>query len=81
MAWIRLASIRDVRWGPYKSVGNAPGLSVLIQVNDPDDIVIAVSGFDEIGHTFANRASPAGSAHNYTNKGWIELQHIKATLR
>jgi hypothetical protein len=73
MAWIRFASIGDVRRGSHKSVWNAPGLSVLIQVNDPDDIVIAVSRFDEIGDTFAGRARPVGPAHNYTNKGWIEL--------
>ncbi len=67
------SSIGDVIGGADKPIGNAPGLAGFIHVDDPDDIVVTMSGFDEIGDTFAGGTAPVWAAHDNSSKRWIQL--------
>lgn len=77
MIVIGFASGGDICRGADEPVGNAPGLPIFIEIDNPNEIIIEMSGLDEIGHALSGRPRPAGAANNYANEWWIELQHLK----
>ena len=71
-----LPPVRDIPRRPHKAIGNAPRLAILIEVDDPDDVIIAVPRFQQIGNAFAGRSFPAGPADDDANEWRIQLKHI-----
>lgn len=71
LIWFALASVSDVPGRSDISIGDAPGLSILVQIDDPHDVVVAMARFDEVGNAFASRAGPAWAANNHTNERWV----------
>lgn len=65
----------DVRRRSHVPIGHAPGLAVFIEIDDPDQIVVAVTGFDKIGDALARGTGPAVAADDDSNQWRIQLQH------
>ena len=67
----RPTSVCDVPWSPHKSIGYTPSLTVLIQIDDPNDVIVAVARFDQIRNPFACWTLPPATANNDSNKRWV----------
>lgn len=74
---MRPASVSDVGRSANIPVWHAPGLSVDVQINNPDDVVIAMPGFKQIGYPFPDRPAPPRTTHNNPNERRIELKHAQ----
>jgi hypothetical protein len=53
-------------------------LAGLVHIDDPDKIVVAMTGFDQICDTLTDRTFPTWAANHNTNQWGIQLQHPKS---
>jgi hypothetical protein len=74
---ITLSSVCDIPGRAHESVGHAPGLPVFVEIDDPDDVIVMMSGFDKVCDTFAGRAGPARAADDDSSQRGVQLKHAK----
>jgi hypothetical protein len=76
---IGLSPVSDVPRSAHEPVRHAPSLPVFVHIDDPDDVIVTMSRFDEIRDTFAGRAGPAGAANNDSSERGVQLKHVTGT--
>src|SRR6185437_14039744 len=68
-------AIGDVSRRANVAIGHAPGFAIFIHVDDPDQIIIPMAWFDEIGYAFSRWPDPSRAAHDDAHKRGIKLKH------